>query len=755
MSKFVTAASRLLLTLVVLSQFLFTLPTSARSIAAPAIAGDELWGSYLTGTNGSVYAVVASGSDIYIGGDFTLAGSTPVHNIAHWSHSSHRWYALGEGVNSRVTALTVYGTHLYAGGNFTTAGGQATAYLAQWDTLTETWSPVGSGTMTFSGIFSPSVNALAIYGSGNVIVAGKFETVGGVTARNIAMWNGSNWAALGSGLGDGSSNQEVSSLAVSGTDVYAGGDFTTYHCVAHWNGSTWQGLGSGTLDSFYPTVDTVAVSGGNVYIGGAFDKVADGFGSLSVNRIARWSIGGSRWYTLGSGLDAGIYTLAVSAGGTLYAGGQFGSSGGTLTTSHLASWDGSTWSQVTDASLGQGTDGNVNALFLNGTALYAGGAFNSAGSSKVGGIGRYDTTNGSWTGLGSSVDGSITAMAVSGTNVYLGGLFTSANGLATPGIAHLQTANGTWSILGGGGLAGCTGLLCSPSIQAILVTESDVYVTGNFGSVGGVAANGVARWNKSDLTWHALGTGLGCSSFLCAFYGSALAFNPASGQLFVGGNFTSAGGVAAANLAKWSLGGGWSTVNSPGAVNPNGTVYALAWSGTHLYVGGSFSTPAAYFFALNFSSVSAVGGAAPNSMVQALAVDSSYIYVGGSFTNLSTNGRVARIANTNIPASATWLNLGSGLDGTVTSLAVYGGQLAAGGSFQNSGINGVNHIALWNGFAWTNLGSGVNAPVDAVALDNNFVYAGGDFTTVGAGVASSPFNTWGSWHNYLPIAVRQ
>lgn len=64
--------------------------------------------------------------------------------------------------------------------------------LAMWDTLNQTWSPVGSGAMTFSQEFSPGVNALAVYGNGNLIVGGMFESIGGVTPRNIAMWNGTS-----------------------------------------------------------------------------------------------------------------------------------------------------------------------------------------------------------------------------------------------------------------------------------------------------------------------------------------------------------------------------------------------------------------------------------------------------------------------------------------------------------------------------------------------------------------------------------
>src|SRR5258705_8273993 len=65
------------------------------------------------------------------------------------------------------------------------------------------------------------VYAAVMDGSGNLYIGGGFTLVGDVIANRIAKWNGSSWSALDSGL-----NSRVSALAVSGSDGYAGGDFT-------------------------------------------------------------------------------------------------------------------------------------------------------------------------------------------------------------------------------------------------------------------------------------------------------------------------------------------------------------------------------------------------------------------------------------------------------------------------------------------------------------------------------------------------
>jgi len=69
-----------------------------------------------------------------------------------------------------------------------------------------------------SGI--PDVFALAVSGS-DLYAGGVFDTAGGITANNIAKWDGSSWSALGSGA-----DSQVSALAVSGGDLYVGGWFT-------------------------------------------------------------------------------------------------------------------------------------------------------------------------------------------------------------------------------------------------------------------------------------------------------------------------------------------------------------------------------------------------------------------------------------------------------------------------------------------------------------------------------------------------
>jgi hypothetical protein len=158
-----------------------------------------------------VWALAASGTNLYAGGSFTAAGGVVATNIAEWDGSA--WSALGPRMNSMVLALAASGTNLYAGGY---------GVIAKWDGTV--WSGLGSG---ISGSpYEAIVMALAVSGT-NLYAAGQFTAAGEVPANNIAKWDGSAWSGLGSGMG-GSNNPYVLALAADGAGhLFVGGPFTS------------------------------------------------------------------------------------------------------------------------------------------------------------------------------------------------------------------------------------------------------------------------------------------------------------------------------------------------------------------------------------------------------------------------------------------------------------------------------------------------------------------------------------------------
>ncbi len=314
------------------------------------------------------------------------------------------WIALGAGVDYTVEALAVDGhVRLYAGGWFETAGGVTVNQVALWDGAQ--WSALGSGMVE-------RVFALTVAANGDVYAGGAFWAAGGVAAAHIARWDGSSWSALGPGL-DG----WVYALAV-GQDghLYAAGEFshsgsTWVHGVARWDGATWSALGSG-LGGAYDgnSGHALAVGDDGIYVGGYFTTA----GGLPASRVARWD--GSAWSALGTGVDSGVEALAVDANGNLYAGGTFTMAGG-IPVAGIAKWDGTAWS-----ALGTGTHGGEAALAVDKHGILHTGTARWDGSA--------------WSNLGTGLNGAVRALALRGSaDLFVGGLFSTAGGTPAANIA--------------------------------------------------------------------------------------------------------------------------------------------------------------------------------------------------------------------------------------------------------------------------------------------------------------------------------
>ena len=549
------------------------------------------WTALGSGTDGQVLALVASGGNLYAGGVFTTAGGVTVNSIAKWDGSA--WSALGSGMSDGgfpiVYSLALWEGELYAGGIFSAAGGVSASRIAKWNG--SGWSALGSGA-------SGTVRALAADET-NLYVGGDFTMAGGINANRIARWDGDAWAALGSGM-----NNSVNALAVGGGGVYAGGSFTTaggvtVSRVSRWDGGSWNALAFGVSS----TVRALAVDGGNLYAGGSFTAVGD----VLANFVAKWD--SSEWSALGRALDGQVSALAVS-GGNIYAAGAFTMAGG-VTANRVAKWDGNLWTP-----LGSGIDGPVFALAVNGTSLYAGGEFTVAGGVTANRVAQWNGA--AWSALGTGVGATVNALAVNGNDLYVGGNFGSAGGISANYIAKWNGAE--WSALG----SGMAGGFSFTTVNALAVDGGTVFAGGRFTSAGGVSANYVAKWNGS--VWSALGDGMNDEVHALALNGT---------ELYAGGQFTMADGMSASRIARWN-GSAWNPLGS-GVGGGSGfpIVSALAVGGRALYVGGTFTTaggvPANYVAKWGGQGWSALGSGT-NSAVAALATDETNVYAGGLFT---------------------------------------------------------------------------------------------------------------------------
>ncbi|MCA8973538.1 MAG: hypothetical protein KDC98_02400, partial [Planctomycetes bacterium] len=537
-----------------------------------------------------------------------------------------------------------------AGGYFNVAGGMPASLVARWDGVA--WHPFGAG-LSMHGSYA--VETLAVLSNGDLVAGGNVVYSGSTLVNNLARWDGTSWSPIDPNSFSLGLIHDV--LPLPSGELVAVGFGSCIHAVgvdaAIWNGTAWTPLGPGT-SSFLGTNNEIfaltQLANGDLVVAGDF-KFA---GGVSAWNVARWD--GAAWHELSQGTDFPVYALAARANGGLVAGGSFASIEGVVANG-VATSDGVSWS-----SLGSGMDRDVKAVaeMPNGDII-AGGFFNTAGGVNAPGVARWDGT--AWHPLGSGLSTSSYQFQVhsclrhSSGDLIVGGDFQFAGGVPVNGIARWDGAS--WSALGSGlSVGGPFGAVAKSLAE---LPNGDVVVGGFFYSVGGVAANHVARWD--GVAWHALGSGSN-------YQVSALAVLP-NGDLVANGYYAVAGGTS---LARWD-GSQW---NSMGANTTSPVVKSLLplpngdllVGGGFIVIGGVSTWHLARWSNGVWSDTGGVYGGYLNSGVNAMALlRNGSVALGGDFT-LAGGQPSAFLAQWRSTCPATVLALANPCAGTAGPVAL-------------------------------------------------------------------------------------
>lgn len=215
------------------------------------------------------------------------------------------WYNAALFVNTNVNALASFGGYLWVGGDFTSAGSATSPYIAQYSDQTYTYTNAGSG-------FDASVGSLQVYNN-ELYAAGSFTKSDTVTTTTIAKWNGTYWEAVGTGVTGGIYDMAVfnNELYVIGNITAAGG--TPVSNIAKWNGTQWSAVGTG-ITSGINQARCVASDDNFLYVGGDITAA----GGTAVSNVAKWD--GNTWSAIGAGIPNEIIIALYSWNGTVYAG---------------------------------------------------------------------------------------------------------------------------------------------------------------------------------------------------------------------------------------------------------------------------------------------------------------------------------------------------------------------------------------------------------------------------------------------------
>jgi uncharacterized delta-60 repeat protein len=424
-----------------------------------------------------------------------------------------------------------------------------------------------------------------------------------------------------------------------------------------------------------------------------------------------------------------------------------------------------------------GFNGAVGVLTVLGSRLYVGGSFIANGPQKTPYITAFNGNSpDAHFPSGDGFDGivySIVPAADGSGDVYIGGAFTSYNG--TPNVNNLVRLNSDGSIdtafnIGSGSTAGFNGGIFS--IATAKDGSGDVYVGGSFASYNNTPnVNFITRLNADGSVDTAFNTGSGVTAGFDFVVYSIAPADDATGDVYVGGFFSSYNGTAnVKGIARLNSDGSIDTAFDIGSGVTAGfdtfpVRIALAGDGSgDVYVGGIFSsynnTPNVNNIVRLNSDGSIDSGfnigsgatAGFNGQVQSVAPvgdGSGDVYVGGGFTSYNNTPDVRRITRLNPDGSIdAGFNTGnggaSGFNGFVGAIAPAGdgsGSIYVGGSFTSyNSTPEIRKIARLNSDgsidttfnADSRATSGFDSWVYSIALardDSGDVYAGGNFTT--------------------------
>ncbi len=281
-------------------------------------------------------------------------------------------------------------------------------------------------------------------------------------------------------------------------------------------------------------------------------------------------------------------------------------------------------------------------------------------------------------------------------NLYFGGDFSTIGGVTAGRVGRFDVAGGTWSNLRDvdfydeeqqyGPISG--------GVYAIQYLNNYIYIGGGIFNSDSSTLKYIRRFNLTTNKWEAVGEGVN---------GRVRCFTTdENGNLYVGGEFTEAGGNSANYIAKW-----------------NGTAWEALGNGTDDYV-------------------------------LSIAYNDGNLYVGGGFKNVGTEIRSQGIAKWN---GTSWEAMSKGVYSlgstgfSVQDIAIdEDGLVYIGGFFDRkySDDDTLNHVGVFYENEWRQLGDGLGTSstqgVMGMYADGNEIYFVGYFTR-GTGDPNDKINT--------------
>lgn len=470
--------------------------------------------------------------------------------------------------------------------------------------------------------------------------------------------------------------------------------------------------------------------------------------------------GNSRWSPLvgarpnEAAFNGEVLALAAGSDGTAYLGGNFtqvgAASGG--------------WVAFDDAlSSGALPEMPMVVGYVQGTVPDGrGGVFIGGEFTHVGGQPRKNLAHILADGSVDSAwkpdpDYEVVGIAVADNSVYVSGMFRMIGGQRRGGLAQLDFVSGSstaWDPIWP-----TSSKSYKDFGRGLVVLNGHVYVSRSTVSGDGTIAKLADELVEFDSAGNIIrtfptNTVLRDQSSYYTPLSGIMALTASNGTLYVGGQFTTFGGVARRNLAAIDLASGRVTDWNP---RPDEPVSALAATKERVFVGGNFAYIGDQIrrSLASFDSNGLVTNWSPPAIggcdavidrdyycIQTMSATESSVFVGGHFTKIGDKGRngVAKIgADGEVldwnPRVTPQRDQYLGNRDFFFNLAVLamGNRVFVAGRFTSINSNSPrNRLAAVNAFGdVTSWAPTVNNAVYSLALNGDTIYLGGNFTSVG------------------------
>ncbi len=530
-------------------------------------------------------------------------------------------------------------------------------------------------------------------------------------------------------------NGQVNDMAIDNNSMYVAGLFTKVgqadlQYVAKIDLSTGK---PDTTWNPHPDEEVYAIAIDNhaVFVGGRFRKIAGTSKSFAAKLKSKDGTLDSAWNAMPTNV---VYTIAIH-NGAVYLGGEFTSLWG-VGPAYFAARVNDTDGAPVQPFWYPNPNKYVKKIVLANGKAYLAGDFTKVGHDTVvnrTSVACVGTTTGKpdlyWD---PEPDNYVNDLFVSGDNIYLAGNFKSVGGIDRNYLAKVDNFRGlvdtSWNLQSDG------------PVYRFTMADDKIFVGGNFSSVGGVMQYGLARLRNSDFTfdlnWHPKINKGGAVSCLAQD----------NGYLYAAGNFSFVDSVYIRHLTK--INKITAKPDTNWKPSPDDVPEILALKDTNLFVGGSFG----YIGALHRSylaKVSTISGYAdagwnpdisdnlPYGEVFMLKTIGKYVYIGGRFYDENRTRVINYFHRLSIDKATPDPLWNPNPNGLVWDMAAKGNNIFVSGEFTSIGGQARYELAKLDyrtGMAdrsWQP--DVVQGLPETLAAGKNYLYAGGDFSSIGGG----------------------